>query len=419
MKSSNFVLTHASVFAVGIAAAMIVNGLLENEAASSSSGVAANTRASRAGSAAIGSSDGISPTRRSESEEAREATKRSGKAPVEQLADIVRITDPFERQRALMDMIEKLGPGEFADVADRFRELDHLGNSRDEYRLILGRWAKADPLSALEYVNQHGDSRRGREAVLSTWAGNDPAAAEQWALANHEGNGPNPHMPAIIEGVAAHDVNEALRMAQSMPQSEERGEAVKSITRALLLQGIDAAMAFPASVTEAHLRGGFVKEIAERLIQKDVAKAAAWIAAMPDGDIQNRAARDVAGALARADISNAASWVKTLKPEAQVEAARGVIRPMSSENIAATAQWVSTLAGTPNYDRAVEEFVWSCNSRAPEQSAAWIQGMADPAQQRRLYHRMLGEWAQRDATAVKQWVSTNNVPADVLQRFSR
>lgn len=419
MKSSNFVLTHASVFAVGIAAAMIVNGLLKNEAVSSISGAAADTRASRAGSASIGSSDGISPTRRNESAEAREAAKRSGKAPVEQLADIVRITDPFERQRALMEMIEKLGPEEFAGVADRFRELDHLGNSRDEYRLILARWAKADPLSALEYVNQHGDSRRGREAVLSTWAGNDPAAAEQWALANHEGNGPNPHMPAIIEGVAAHDVNEALQMAQSMPQSEERGEAVESITRALFLQGIDAAMAFPASVTEAHLRGGFVKEIAERLIQKDAAKAAAWIAAMPDGAIQNRAARDVAGALARADISNAASWVKTLKPEAQVEAARGVIRPMSSENIAATAQWVSTLAGAPNYDRAVEEFVWSCNSRAPEQSAAWIQGMADPAQQRRLYHRMLGEWAQRDAAAVKQWVSTNNVPADVLQRFSR
>jgi cytochrome c553 len=214
-------------------------------------------------------------------------------------------------------------------------------------------------------------------------------------------------------------LNEALRMTQAMPQSQERGEAVESITRALFLQGIDAAMAFPASVTEAHLRGGFVKEIAQRLAQKDAAKAAAWIAAMPDGDIQNRAARDVAGALARVDISDAASWVKTLKPEAQVEAARGVIHPMSSENIAATAQWVSTLAGTPNYDRAVEEFVWSCNSRAPEQSAAWIQGVADPLQQRKLYHRMLGEWAKRDAPAVKQWVSTNNVPADVFQRFSR
>jgi hypothetical protein len=420
MKTSNLILTHASVFAVGIAGAMIVNGLRDDKAGSPGLGAATNTRAIRASGSTSGIGENASPaTRRRESADAREAAARSGKAPVEQLSDIVRITDPFERQRALMDLIEKLGPGEFAGVAERFRELDHLGNSRDEYRLILGRWAKADPLSALEYVNQHGDSRRGRETVLATWAGNDPAAAEQWALANHKGDGPNPHMPAIIEGVAANDVNEALRMTQAMPLSRERGEAVESITRALFLQGIDAAMAFPASIAEEHLRGGFVSEIADRLVGKDAAKAASWIASMAEGAVQNRAARRVADALAREDVSTAAAWVKTLKPEAQVEAARGVIHPMSSENIAATAQWVSSLAGTPNYDRAVEEFVWSCNTRAPEQSAAWIQGVADPAQQRRLYHRMLGEWAQRDAAAVKQWVSTNKVPADVLQRFSR
>jgi hypothetical protein len=315
MKSSNLILTHASVFAVGIAGAMIVNGWREDKAGSPGLGAATNTRAIRASASASGTAENASPaTRRRESTDAREAAARSGKAAVEQLSEIVRITDPFERQRALMDLIEKLGPGEFAGVAERFRELDHLGNSRDEYSLILGRWAKADPLSALEYVNQHGDSRRGRETVLATWAGNDPAAAEQWALANHKGDGPNPHMPAIIEGVAANDVNEALRMTQSMPLSRERGEAVESITRALFLQGIDAAMAFPASIAEEHLRGGFVSEIADRLVGKDAAKAASWIASMAEGAVQNRAARRVADALAREDVSTAAAWVKTLKP---------------------------------------------------------------------------------------------------------
>jgi hypothetical protein len=92
---------------------------------------------------------------------------------------------------------------------------------------------------------------------------------------------------------------------------------------------------------------------------------------------------------------------------------------MSESDIAGTAQWVSSLAGTPNYDRVVEEFIWSCDGRAPEQSAAWIQGISDPAQQRRLYHRMLGEWARRDAAAVKQWIASNQVPEDVRRRFNR
>ena len=45
--------------------------------------------------------------------------------------------------------------------------------------------------------------------------------------------------------------------------------------------------------------------------------------------------------------------------------------------------------------------------------------VSDPNQQRRLYHRKLGEWAQKDAATVKQWVTANNVPADVVTRFSR
>ncbi len=419
MTRTNLLLTHASVFAVGIAAAMIVNSVRQTESDSAAVESAANLRAA-ARSGSTGSLDETgSLSRRTGNTEARDLSKRTGTAPVDQLNDIVRITDAFERQRALMDLIEKLGPGEFEAVAERFRELDHLGNTRGEYSLILSRWAKADPLGALEYVNQNPNAGRGRETILSTWAGNDPAAAERWALANHEGDGPNPHMAAVIAGVAANDVNEALRMAQAMPQSRERGNAVESISRALFLQGIDAAMAFPSSIADEHLRGGFVAEIAERLVEKDIQKAADWIASMEQGAIQSRAAREVSEAMAREDVTAAAAWVKTLQPEAQVEAARGVIDRMSSQDIAATAQWVSTLAGTPNYDRAVEAFVWSCNSRAPEQSAAWIQGISDPRQQQRTYHRMLGEWARSDAAAVRQWVNSNDVPADIRQRFSR
>jgi hypothetical protein len=140
---------------------------------------------------------------------------------------------------------------------------------------------------------------------------------------------------------------------------------------------------------------------------------------MGQGEIQNRAARTVADALAKTDTKAAASWVEKLKPEAQAEAARGVIPVMSSADITGTAKWVSGLVGTPGYDKVVEEFVWSCNTRAPEQSAAWIQGVSDPNQQRRLYYRMLGEWARKDAAAVKQWVAANNVPDDIRRRYLR
>lgn len=338
---------------------------------------------------------------------------------MDRLSSLVRISDPFERQRALMDLVDSLSPGEFAGVAEQFREFDHLGDTRGEYAMILGAWAKVDPLAALEYASQNPSGKRGSATILSTWAGIDPAAAERWALANHQGDDANPYLVAVIRGLAGKDLANASRLAQTMPKSDERSEALDYITRALFMQGLDSTMAFPSSITDESLRGTFVAQIAKRLIEKDLNQAAAWIAAMPECAVQNRAAHDVAEALARVDPSNAARWVSLLKPEAQAEAARGVIPLMSAKDIPGTAQWVSGMAGTPYYDSMVEEYDWSCNSRAPEQSAAWIQGVSNPDQQRRLYHRMLGEWAQKDATAVRQWVASNRVPEDVVRRFSR
>lgn len=418
MSRTHLILTHGAVFSVGIAAALIGNSFRETEPQGAADARVPVSR-SPSGGAGHSGETGASSSGRSARDTTRDGGKKATATPSERLAGLVRITDAFERQRALMDLIDSLGPGEFAGMADQFRELDHLGDARGEYDLLLRGWAKADPLAAMEYAALN-PQRGARSTILQTWANNAPAAAERWAVENHDGEGANPYMAAVIRGIAGNDVAKASELALAMPQSRERGEAVDAITRALFLQSPEAAMAYPATITgDDALRGGFVAAIADRMLRKDPAKAAEWIASMEQGEIQSRAARGVAEALARTDTQNAASWVRKLKPEAQAEAARGVIPIMSESDIAGTAQWVSSLAGTPNYDRVVEEFIWSCDGRAPEQSAAWIQGVSDPAQQRRLYHRMLGEWARRDAAAVKQWIASNQVPEDVRRRFNR
>ena len=416
MKASKFILTHAAVFAVGVSLALVAQ---RSESGSSTddqaAGSGSSSRSSR--SAAGGEDSSVAALR-----ERRETTGRAGKSslpPAERLAEITRLGDPLERQAALMDLINRLGPDEFAAVAEEYRNTDRYGDSDGEFDLIMRGWAKADPLGALDYATNQLQSRGQTSLVLSSWAGNDAAAAERWALEHHEGDGPNPWMAAVISGIAKTDIDHASRLAGAMPNSRERNRAVDDITRALLVQGLDAAMAYPASIQDPELRAGFVSSIAGRLASKEPDKAAAWLASSGDANSQIRASRQVGEALARQDPAAAAKWLPTLKPEARAEAARGIIPTMSSGDITGTAKWVSGLAGIPNYDRVVEEFVWSCDQRAPEQSAAWIQGVSDPAQQTRLYHRMLGEWARRDAAAVKNWVAANEVPDTVSKRFNR
>lgn len=417
MKSPKTLLTHTAVFSAGIAAAMILNGTRSPQAGADAAGQSGPSRTNS--SSASGTSIADSRAPRSGNDDSRGTSKRETKSATEQLQGIARITDAFQRQRALMDLIDKLGPDEFAGVAEQYRQMDHFGDSRGEYELILRGWAKADPLAALDFAAKNPNGGRASATILSTWAGNDAAAAERWALDHFDGEGANPYLASVIRGIATTDINHASQLAQSMPTSRERGDAVDAITDALFMQGVDAAMAFPLTIADETLRGGFVDEIAGKLVEKNPDQAAAWLAAVDQGAVQNRAAREVGEALALQDTAKAAAWVTTLKPEAQAEAARGIIDIMSASDIPGTARWVSSLAGTPGYDNVVEEFVWSCNTRAPEQAAAWIQGVANADQQRRLYHRMLGEWAQKDAAAVRDWVNSNNVPDNVRQRFSR
>ncbi len=418
MKKSTFVLTHAGVFALGAAIAFVsANDGKVPPGAAGQSGV----DASRDRSVENGRSGGLGErsARKSSRSGDRPAKADSPAATRETLGKLNRMGDTYERQRALMNFFDSLGPEQFSAVADEFRTLTHYGNSGSEMELLFRAWAKADPLNALQYVEDNPDMRRNRGEILETWAGGDPAAAEQWAREKFDGEGANPFMPSVIRGIAAYDIPNASRLTQEMPFGRERGSAIDAVAKALLMEGNEAAFAFPDSIEDEHLKGSFVMIISQNLARQDAQAAADWVTGLDDGVLQERASGRIADRLAREDVGKAASFVESLQPEAKADAAVATVPAMSQGDIAGTARWVTSLAGTPGYDKVVESFVWSCDERAPEQSAAWIQGVSNPEQQTRLYHRMLGGWAKKDSAAVKSWIAENNVPDSVRRRFSR
>lgn len=422
MKPGKSLLTHAAVFALGAAFIWVMQPSGSPPASGEETAESARRSSSRNNSSgSVGDDARASSVRSRRNAQGEKAEGKSGAvdSPEGRLSKIIRTGDPLERQAALLEMVSQMSPDQFAAMADQFRSMEHFGNSRGEFDIILRGWAAKDPLGALEYAAKNPNSREASSTIISAWAGKDPAAAEQWARENFQGEGSNPWMAAVIRGVAVTDLAQASRLVEGMPASRERGEAIDAITRALFVDGTEAALDYPATILDPDLRAGFIDTIARRLASKDAAKAADWLASNPDADVQSRTARAVGEALARQDPTQAATWLRKLTPAAQAEAARGIIPRMSSGDITGTAQWVTSLNGIPNYDRVVEEFVWSCDQRAPEQSAAWIQGVANEEQRTRLYHRMLGEWARRDAAAVKTWIANNQVPESVIRRFGR
>ncbi|MFD2257881.1 hypothetical protein ACFSSA_14455 [Luteolibacter algae] len=413
MKKSTLISSHFLIFALGASIAIISTRQAKKQEADAL--LAATDPASVAFSHSQAQDSKAGPRT---SREPSDRPARTRLAPKEALVKITEIGDAYERQRALMDFLDDLAPDQFAAVADQYRELNHYGNTGDELELLFRAWAKTDPLTALSYIEENPDMRRNRGEVLETWAGADPKAAENWAIQAHDGEGANPYMAAVIKGIAATDIETASRLTQEMPLSRERGRAIDAMAKALLMKGEDVAFAFTDSIADEQLKGSFVMIISQNLSRQDPQAAADWVASLEKGDLQSRASGEVARRLARLDVDKAASFVTSLEPEAQAAAAAATIPAMSQNDIAGTAKWVSSLAGTPGYDRVVESFVWSCDERAPEQSAAWIRGVSNPQQQLKLYHRMLGGWAKKDPAAVRQWVASNQVPESVVRRFS-
>ncbi len=417
MKKSTLILSHLCIFSLGVAVAVVSRNETPDD--TQSAGISQDARLDRKSGDVRRSS---SENRRAANGERRTGGERISGAkmsPRETLGKINGITDSYERQRNLMDFLDGLSPESFADVADEFQNLAHYGNTGTEMELLFQAWAKIDPLAALDHIAENPNMARNRGEVLETWAASDPSAAEKWAIEKHLGEGANRYIASVIKGIASHDIGKAYQLTQSMPVGRERGPAIDAVAKALLMKGTDAAFAFPDTVEDEHLKGSFVMMISNHLAMRDTQAAADWVATMESGDLQNRASGNVAKRLARLDVDKAAEFVSTLQPSAKANAAAATVPAMSANDIAGTARWVSSLAGTPGYDKIVESFVWSCDHRAPEQSAAWIQGISDKGQQTKLYHRMLGGWQKRDADAVRTWVTENDVPATVRERFSR
>lgn len=414
MKKPALLLSHLCLFSLGAGVAYLATS---NDPAGTTSSEASRNETNARAARTASPDRSLQAPRTSGAERDSAIAKRASTG--EDIQKLTNITDRFERERALMNYFERLSPEQFATTAEELQNTYHLGGENSAMRLLFNAWAKADPLAALDHIEANPKLTNNRGTVLETWAAGDPSSAENWAKDHHSGDGPNPHMPSVIAGIAATDLNYASRLTQEMPRSNERGSAIDAVSRALLASGVENALAFPDSITDEHLKGSFINTIAGHLGQKDPEAAASWVASLDNGGLQNRAAEGVARLLASASPELARDFVVSLLPEARARAAVPTVRAISRNDIPGAAEWINTLAGTPGYDRIVEEYVWSTNSRAPEQSAAWIRAIDDERRQTQIYHRMLGEWARSDAAAVRTWVAENEVPADVQRRFSR
>jgi hypothetical protein len=377
-----------------------------------SDGPVASARAA-GGSASSGSeSSGNARSGDAKSLSSRSASKEAKFAKLE---EIVRKNDPVERNRALLAFLDQLGPGEMKEAVERFKSLD-LGESRNgEYAMLLAAWAKADPVAALDHAKEDDEDEFALKTILATWAGNDPDAALRWADAQFDGDGANPYLIGIIQGIAATDLNKATQLLTGMPYSNERGEALASLLPYVLTKGGDAAREWVSSIQDEQLREGVINRVVEQLASKEPKETADWLLANPS-QASIRQLDDAMAAWAEKDQKGAVAYYDALPTgEARTNALRGIVNTMAGENPKEAARFMDSHPADTN-DQVVQQFVWHSSQGDPALAATYIAKISNEREQINLYNRMLNGWMRRDPTAATAWIRSNPLPQAVQIR---
>lgn len=331
---------------------------------------------------------------------------------------IMRGENPLDRNRALLELIDQLAPGEFEQVVAQFRALGITQNRLGEYSLLLSAWAKADPYAALEYAKTQTQGSYASNTILSSWASIDPDAALRWAEANHSGNGANPYLAGIIRGIAETNPQRATDLLKAMPFGEQRGEALAGMMQHILKQGPEASRNWIASIDDERLRNGAVMRMAEPMAEIDPKGTADWLL-NNSSEAANRQLDDVYDRWAGKDLNAALTSIDSLKTgEQKTSALSGVIHRETSNNPQAGLALIDRYPNDIN-DGVLRTFVRTAAQKDPELAANSISRMNDAGQRTNAYQRTLWRWLETDMPKAQAFVQANQLPEQVTRMVAR
>lgn len=331
---------------------------------------------------------------------------------------IMRGENPLDRSRALLALIDQLGPGDFEAVVAQFRALGITQNRLGEYSMLLSAWAKADPLSALEYAKENTQGGFASSTILATWANLDADAALRWAEANHDGKGANPYMAGVIRGIAETDTALATDLLKGMPFSEQRGEALAGMMQHVLKQGPEASRNWITAIDDEQLREGAVIRMSTAMADVDPQGTAEWLVKHPS-QASDRRLDDVYERWAGKDQDAALASINALPAGNQrTNALSGVVSVTAGKDPQGALAILDRYQGDVN-DGVVRDYVRNAFDKDPTLAMGAIARIGNEGDRNRTYERALEGWLRNDAPKAEAWMSSNAVPPNVVQNVRR
>ncbi|MDB6079729.1 MAG: sigma-70 family polymerase sigma factor [Akkermansiaceae bacterium] len=335
------------------------------------------------------------------------------------LRSLAALTDPLARSRALLLLVDDLGPADFPPLLAACREM-HLTADADICRLLLAAWTKINPTAAVD--GAAGDPP-ALKIVIAAWSSLDPQAAFDWVDRHATGKLANQLLPLVIPSITAGHPESAIAKLSELDEAT-RTATLPGIT-AEIMKGGDAAIEnWLDSFAAGRPRQEALAAVVGNISVDHPQQALPWLRKY-SGDLGSRFPATGATALFTAwsdrDPAAAREAFATLEPGTGVhrEALQGLIEGQ------ALKQDPVALAALLNQYPAELDFLLVYRGIAltyekePAIALDLLSHMPPDRDLAEYYGELLRVWSEKDANAAGKWLDAHEVPEEVRKRFEK
>lgn len=348
----------------------------------------------------------------------RRSTPATAAERLERLRQIIAITNPVERTRGFLDFMDVLAPDQYLETTGHLNELG-VGESSNEFSLLLSGWTKADPHAAATWSRKN--SREGfSHDVLITWGESDSEAAIDWVIrqfptaTGHDGRARQP-LVVTLAGMAARDPKAAVKALAVIPDGNDRSEALRELASHMAGMQPDAIEILLAAAEEGPARSALVAWSLDSIVRSGRPERALELLLADEEAQKQLSVQSFFRMWQREDPAGAATHIEKL-PEGSIrnEAVTGLCLESTNADPPKAFTLLRRYPGAAT-DVVVAQMAEECSIEHVALAVEQVLQMEDETLRNEVLTRRLGWWLQRHESAARKWLESHEIPAVVKE----
>ncbi len=286
----------------------------------------------------------------------------------------------------------------------------------EELLVLLGAWARVDPLAAHAYARKqltHDAQAQAFTTIFTHWAEKDAVGAWAWVQANEPEE--HSHLRAVLVETARHDPALGASFAASLVSRypEQAAELYVYVLDGAMHDGNYTAarqIASEAIMPNEEQKNSLLNFLAGQWARYQPEQAAPWVLSLPAGPVRDQAVDALGQAWADIDPVRAANFAVTLPPgESRQTALRQAISKWTLDDPATASKWVLQFDAHQDFDQAVAAIATSHNliSRNINLALGWAETIQNPALRRESTTTVVSNWYAMNPTAALDYIKTS------------